>query len=60
MLALSAATRMRPWDLLETSIAEAAANPRNILVTVYLGGGTPSLLRPDASLLRSCERRRCR
>ncbi len=43
VLALSAATRMRPWDLLETSIAEAAANPRNIIVTVYLGGGNDGL-----------------
>ncbi len=43
MLALSAATRMRPWELLETSIAEAAANPQNIIVTVYLGGGNDGL-----------------
>ena len=43
MLALTAATRMRPWDLLETSIAEAAANPQNIIVTVYLGGGNDGL-----------------
>ena len=43
VLALSAATRMRPWDLLETSIAEAAANPQNIIVTVYLNGGNDGL-----------------
>lgn len=43
MLALTAATRLRPWELLEASIAEAAANPQNILVTVYLGGGNDGL-----------------
>ena len=43
VLALSSATRMRPWELLETSIAEAAANPQNVIVTVYLGGGNDGL-----------------
>ena len=34
---------MRPWELLESAIAEAADDPQNILVTVYLSGGNDGL-----------------
>jgi uncharacterized protein (DUF1501 family) len=43
LVALTAATRLKPWELLEASVAEAAANPQTILVTVYLGGGNDGL-----------------
>src|SRR5262249_39234882 len=43
LIALTAATRLKPWELLEASVAEAAAAPGTILVTVYLGGGNDGL-----------------